>query len=65
MEKQFYTTKQIAQLFGVHESTVRRWAEDGHIPVLRFGKSYRFPKALIDAMGQEVPASCGSEAAND
>ncbi len=45
-----YTTLEVAELYRVNTSTVRRWAEKKLIPAVKTpGRGeYRFPKAEID-----------------
>lgn len=46
-KQSFYTVTDLAQLFMVSESTIRRWAGDGKIEAYRFGRKLRFtPKAV-------------------
>lgn len=46
-----YTGSQVAALFGVHVSTIVRWAEGGKIPYFRTpGGQRRYPRAAIDAL---------------
>jgi excisionase family DNA binding protein len=33
--KVLLTTAEVADLFGVHPKTVRRWAQDGRLPAIR------------------------------
>ena len=46
-----YMGSQVAALFGVHVSTVVRWADEGKIPSFRTpGGQRRYPRAAIDAI---------------
>jgi excisionase family DNA binding protein len=46
-----YTGTQVAALFGVHVSTIVRWADDGRIPSFRTpGGQRRYPRQAIDAL---------------
>lgn len=46
-----YTGNQVAALFGVHVSTIVRWADEGKIPVFKTpGGRRRYPRAEIDAL---------------
>lgn len=46
-----YTGGEVAALFGVHVSTVVRWADEGKIPVLRLPSGRRrYPRRDIDLM---------------
>lgn len=33
----FLTTREVAQRYGVHPATVRRWVSDGRLPAVRVG----------------------------
>lgn len=46
-----YSGAQVAALFGVHVSTIARWADEGKIPCFRTpGGQRRYPRAEIDAL---------------
>ena len=46
-----YSGAQVAALFGVHVSTIVRWADEGKIPCFRTpGGQRRYPRAEIDPM---------------
>lgn len=46
-----YSGSQVAALFGVHVSTIVRWADEGKIPSFRTpGGQRRYPRAAIDAL---------------
>ncbi len=40
--KKVYSTKDISEMFGVKESTVREWAIKGSIPAFKIGKQWFF-----------------------
>jgi len=44
------TVVQVAHAFQVAPFTVREWAREGRIPVVRLGRLLRFRKADIDAV---------------
>ena len=49
MTEEFYTLKEAAGMLGVHTGTLRRWAQDGKVEVVRTpGGHRRFPSAEID-----------------
>lgn len=58
-----YTGTQVAALYGVHVSTVVRWADEGKIPSFRTpGGQRRYPRAAIDlhlAVAQRTPQTAG------
>jgi excisionase family DNA binding protein len=41
-EKLILTVREIAASLRVAERTVRRWADQGHIPAFKAGKQWRF-----------------------
>lgn len=46
-----YTGTQVAALFGVHVSTIVRWADEGRIPSFRTPTGHRrYPRSAIDAL---------------
>ena len=53
MNKQFYTTKEISEMLGVHTRTVQRWIIAGKLTAIKVGKEYRIEatalKALLEA----------------
>lgn len=59
-----YTGTQVAALYGVHVSTVVRWADEGKIPSFRTpGGQRRYPRAAIDlhlATAQRTPQTAGA-----
>lgn len=62
-ETLFYSTKDLAEILGVHTSTVREHAAAGLLPAIRIGRLWRFPKKQIDAwLEQELPSALGSTA---
>jgi excisionase family DNA binding protein len=44
---EFYTTKEIAELFKVTEKTVRDTINKGHIEAYKFGKEWRISKEAL------------------
>ncbi|MCU0263881.1 MAG: helix-turn-helix domain-containing protein, partial [Candidatus Nanopelagicales bacterium] len=53
------TALEVQELLHIDRSTVYRMAEDGRLPAIRVGRSWRFPadriEALLDAGHTEVP----------
>ena len=43
----YYTVEQLAGLFGVSIWTIYLWARQRRVPVLRVGKSLRFPRTEV------------------
>jgi excisionase family DNA binding protein len=54
------TALEVQELLHIDRSTVYRMAEDGRLPAIRVGRSWRFPadriEALLDAAAADVPA---------
>ena len=48
-EAQFYSVADLAAILGVHNSTIREQAAAGHLPAIRIGRLWRFPKHKIDS----------------
>ncbi|MFT3873461.1 MAG: helix-turn-helix domain-containing protein [Nocardioides sp.] len=52
------TSRQVADLFKVGTSTVKRWADAGVIPCFRTpGRRYRFRRADVEALLTKLGAS--------
>ncbi|MGB7979175.1 MAG: helix-turn-helix domain-containing protein [Candidatus Nanopelagicales bacterium] len=49
-EKPLLTALEVQELLHIDRSTVYRMAEDGRLPALRVGRSWRFPADLIQAL---------------
>jgi excisionase family DNA binding protein len=53
-----YTVEEVATLFRVHISTVRRWINLGRVQAIRLpGGVYRIPKAAVDRLRQPLTVS--------
>ena len=47
--REYFTAAQVADLLQVSQRTVERWAaEDSAIPVLRVGRTVRFPRRELE-----------------
>jgi excisionase family DNA binding protein len=46
---QLLSVKQVAKLLNYKESTIYKWAQDGKIPVIRIGRTWRFRRGDLDA----------------
>jgi excisionase family DNA binding protein len=59
MEERMYTVKQVAELFGANEETVRRWLRVGRIKgVMPGGQKlgYRIPASEVERLLRGEPA---------
>ena len=46
-DKRFLKAKEVADLIGVHPSTVTRWADQGKIRHIRDGRILRFRESVV------------------
>jgi excisionase family DNA binding protein len=44
-----YDAHEVAEKCNVSEKSLHRWAREGKIPAVKFGKLWRFRKSTIDA----------------
>jgi excisionase family DNA binding protein len=56
------TALEVQELLHIDRSTVYRMAEDGRLPAIRVGRSWRFPADRIDALLDSGPAEGTSQA---
>lgn len=42
------TVKQVAEYLQLKESTIYSWAQDGKIPAIKIGRTWRFRRADLD-----------------
>ncbi len=42
------TVKEVARYLGLHPGNIYKKVREGSIPAVRIGRSWRFPKAMID-----------------
>jgi excisionase family DNA binding protein len=50
-EAELLTVDQVARVFGVHATTVRRWAATGRLPCIRMSNWYvRFRRADVERL---------------
>ncbi len=53
--RKLLTIEQVARLFGVHQSTIRNWADDGRVPVIRLPSGHRrFDAQEIERIRRET-----------
>ena len=54
MDSEFYTIKEVAVIFGVHENTIRRAIQRGFIVTVRIGKGKRSPYRISKQAIQKI-----------
>jgi len=57
MEKTFYSTSEVADLFGISRVTVYRWIKNGKIQSFGLGKNLKIPLFEIKRLLQEFGIS--------
>jgi excisionase family DNA binding protein len=57
MHSEFLSVKEVAQIFSVHESTIRRAILKGFIPFIRTGKGKRSPYRISKKFIEEIHKS--------
>jgi excisionase family DNA binding protein len=55
--ERLYDAREVALQCKVSEKSLHRWAREGNIPAVKFGKLWRFRKSSIDAYLDEKMAS--------
>ena len=50
LESRTYTVAQVAELFGVNQQSVYKYAASGEIPAIRLGRRWVFSREAIDAL---------------
>lgn len=58
------TALQVQQLLRIDRSTVYRMAEDGRLPAIRVGRSWRFPAGPIETLRRPAEATAAADAAS-
>jgi len=48
-EEMLLNVKQVAQYLQLKESTIYSWAQDGKIPAIKIGRTWRFRRADLDS----------------
>lgn len=51
-----YGVRELAQMVGVHEMTMRRWVQTGTVPSYRLGGRRLIPASVVDSLNQPPPA---------
>ncbi len=53
MLKSYYSTSEVAKLFGINRVTIYRWAKKGSVKAYRIGKHLKIPAVEVDRLRQE------------
>jgi len=48
-----YTAKEVAQVLSISPRQVRRYANDGSLPSVRYGRAFRFHPEVIERVRRE------------
>ncbi len=48
-DERLMTVKGVAEYLQLKESTIYSWAQDGKIPAIKIGRTWRFRRADLDA----------------
>lgn len=52
-DEKYYTTKDIAQRYGVTATSVRIWIRNGELPAIQIGNSYRIKQSDLALFEQK------------
>ena len=47
-QEKFYTIKQVAEMLGVHRTTIYDWMNSGRLAFVQVGERRRIPKSALD-----------------
>jgi excisionase family DNA binding protein len=62
--EEYLSTRQVADLLGLTEVTIRRLCHEGRLPAVKLGRSYRLRRADLDRIFDAAgPPSASAEAA--
>lgn len=53
--REFYTVKEMAEKFGVHEHTIRNWIKKGQIRAVKIENTVRIPATEIERLKKADP----------
>lgn len=63
MVEQFFTIERVAEMFSVHENTVRKMLKDGELQGIKIGREWRITGSAIDTFAQNAVCDYKEEAA--
>lgn len=52
-----YRYSEVAEMLGVHQDTVRRWARNGEVSVAKIGRTVLIPATELDRLMNDQKAS--------
>ena len=53
MERIFFRVREVAEQFGLEDSSILRWIYRGKLPALKVGRAWRIPRAALVPDGRE------------
>jgi excisionase family DNA binding protein len=53
MSKIYYSTSEVAKLFGINRVTIYRWAKKGNVKSYKIGKHLKIPAIEVDRLRRE------------
>jgi excisionase family DNA binding protein len=61
MEQEIMTTQEVAQYLRLAEATVYKLAQEGQIPAVKVGRTWRFKRELIDGWIRKESANSSGD----
>jgi excisionase family DNA binding protein len=61
MKQNYLSVKDVSELYGVEETTVRDWANNKELVAEKIGKQWFFPKDQFEPKSKIVCSYCGAE----
>ena len=56
MRGRYYTPEEVAEMYRLDSSTIRRWIRTGRLAALKPGRDYRIPESEVLRLGQPLGA---------
>ncbi|RJP56392.1 MAG: DNA-binding protein [Deltaproteobacteria bacterium] len=53
MSELFYSTSEVADLFGINRVTIYRWVKEGKVKAYKIGKHIKIPVSEVERLGRE------------
>ncbi len=54
MAERYYTPEEVAEMYRLNSSTIRRWIRAGQLAALQPGRDYRIPESEVVRLGQPL-----------